>query len=61
MIRTFISLREREILKLVAFELSSKEIASTLFLSPQTVDSHKKSLKSKLEVRNTARHGTSGV
>jgi len=54
MISTLISQREREVLKLVAFELTSKEIATTLFLSTHTVDSHKKKLKHKLEVRNTA-------
>lgn len=49
-----ISQREIEILKLVAYELTSQEIAQRLFLSPHTVDSHKKNLKYKLDVRNSA-------
>ena len=54
MFNTCISIREQEILKLIANEMTSKEIASTLFLSPHTVDTHKKNLKTKLDVRNTA-------
>lgn len=54
MITTLISKREKEVLKLIAYELTSKEIASTLFLSTHTVDAHKKNLKNKLEVRNAA-------
>ena len=54
MITKNISNREIEVLKLIAYEHTSKEIASTLFLSRHTVDSHKKNLKNKLDVRNTA-------
>ena len=49
-----ISNREREILHLIAHECTSKEIAQQLFLSTHTVDAHKKNMKSKLDVRNTA-------
>lgn len=49
-----ISNREIEILNLIAYEYSSREIAERLFLSFHTVDSHKKNLKAKLDVRNTA-------
>ena len=51
---TSISEREREVLVLVANELTTQEIANRLFLSAHTVDSHKKNLKTKLKVRNTA-------
>ena len=46
--------REREVLELVAHEYTTPQIASQLYLSTHTVDSHKKNLKSKLEVKNTA-------
>ena len=49
-----ISKREIEILKLVSYELTTREIAQRLFLSHHTVDSHKKNLKCKLDVRNSA-------
>ena len=49
-----ISNREREVLHLIAHEQTSKEIASNLYLSIHTVESHKKNLKIKLDVRNTA-------
>ncbi len=46
--------RELDVLKLLAEGLSSKEIAEKLFVSSQTVDSHRKSLLKKLEVKNVA-------
>ena len=49
-----ISNREIQVLKLVAFEHSSKQIASKLNLSRHTVDSHKKNLKYKLAASNIA-------
>jgi len=49
-----ITAREREVLSLISYEYTSKEIASSLFLSTHTVDSHKKNLKVKLDVKNTA-------
>jgi len=51
---THISNREMEVLRLIAYEHTSKEIASRLYLSWHTVESHKKNLKDKLDVRNTA-------
>lgn len=53
-IQRHISKREREVLELVAHEYTTLEIASRLYLSTHTVDSHKKKLKLKLNVKNTA-------
>jgi len=49
-----ISKREQQVLKLIAQEYSSKEIANKLFLSAHTVMSHRKNLMQKLMVRNGA-------
>ncbi|HAH57563.1 MAG: response regulator transcription factor [Lentimicrobiaceae bacterium] len=49
-----LSHREIEVLKLVADGLTNKEIAEKLFISPLTVDSHRKNMIAKLEARNTA-------
>lgn len=49
-----LSRREIEVLKLIATGLTNKEIAEKLFISPLTVDSHRKKLITKLDVRNTA-------
>lgn len=49
-----ISHREREVLKLISYELTAKEIASRLYLSDHTVISHRKNLMRKLEAKNTA-------
>ena len=49
-----ISSREKEILRLIAFEFTAKEIAHKLYISPHTVDSHRKNLLEKLKVKNTA-------
>lgn len=54
MYNTVISPREQEVLRLISYEYTSKEIASSLYLSQHTVDSHKKNLKVKLDVKNTA-------
>jgi DNA-binding NarL/FixJ family response regulator len=44
----FISRREKEVLKLIAEGMTNMEIAEKLFLSPLTVDSHRKNIISKL-------------
>lgn len=49
-----LSLREREVLQLLAEGNNVKEIASKLNLSPKTVESHKYSLMAKLDVHNIA-------
>ena len=46
--------REKEVLKLIAKEFTTKEIASQLFLSKHTIESYRKNLISKLNVRNLA-------
>ena len=49
-----ISKREKEILTLIAFEYTAKEIASKLYISTHTVDTHRKNLLDKMQARNTA-------
>lgn len=46
--------REAEIISLVASSLSTKEIAQKLFISEMTVSTHRKKIKSKLNMKNTA-------
>lgn len=46
--------REREVLKLIAEELSNREIAKKLFISLRTVDTHRRNLMQKLKLKNTA-------
>jgi len=48
--------REREVLKLIALGHTNSEIAAMLFLSVRTVESHRSSLQSKLDV-----NGRSGL
>ena len=49
-----ISRREKEVLQLIINEHTTQEIADQLFISLKTVESHRSSLISKLNVRNTA-------
>jgi len=44
--------REKEILKLIAQEKSSEEIAETLFISRRTVETHRKNILKKAEVKS---------
>ena len=46
--------REKDVLKLIAQELTSNEIAEKLFISHHTVESHRKNLIAKLGVRSVA-------
>ncbi|MGD1847419.1 MAG: response regulator [Salibacteraceae bacterium] len=46
--------RELEVLRLITEELTNQEIADRLFLSPYTVETHRKNLLSKAKARNTA-------
>lgn len=49
-----ISEREEEIIKFIAEGYSNKQIADLLFLSPHTVNTHRKNIMSKIGVNNTA-------
>lgn len=46
--------REIEILRLISYEKTSREIAQILNLSPHTVVSHKRKILSKLKAKNVA-------
>lgn len=46
--------REKEILVLIADGLTNNDIAAKLFLSPHTIDSHRKNLFVKFDVNNVA-------
>lgn len=45
--------REKEVLQLIAQGLSSSQIAEKIFITSQTVDSHRKNLMSKFSVNKT--------
>jgi DNA-binding NarL/FixJ family response regulator len=49
-----LSKRELEILKFIASEFTNEEIATQLFISKRTVDTHRQNLMKKLNVKNTA-------
>jgi DNA-binding NarL/FixJ family response regulator len=49
-----ITKREKEVLTLIASGLTNPAIAEKLFVSTSTVDTHRKSLLAKLDVKNTA-------
>ena len=46
--------REQEVLELICQELTTAEIGEKLFISPRTVEGHRKNLVEKFGVRNTA-------
>jgi DNA-binding NarL/FixJ family response regulator len=46
--------REKEVLALIAGGMTNNEIGEKLFISTTTVDTHRKNLLSKFEVKNTA-------
>ncbi len=48
-----ITRREKEVLELLADGLTNNEMAEKLYVSPTTVDSHRKSLLAKLKAKNT--------
>ena len=49
-----ITQRELEILQLIALGLTSQDIANKLFISKNTVETHRKNMLAKLNVNNTA-------
>jgi len=46
--------REREVVKMICMEHTTAEIAAALFISSQTVDTHRKNIMHKLSAKNTA-------
>ncbi|HPT13881.1 MAG TPA: response regulator transcription factor [Bacteroidales bacterium] len=50
----FVTRREAEVLKLIADGFTNLEISEKLFISPLTVDSHRKNLLLKFNAKNTA-------
>jgi DNA-binding CsgD family transcriptional regulator len=58
-----LSTREREILQLIAVGMASKQIADKLYISVNTVNTHRQKILEKLNVSNTAEaiHFASGV
>ena len=48
------TVREQEILRLVADGLTTAQIAEQLFTSPRTVESHRQNIMAKTGTRNTA-------
>ena len=50
---TVLTSREREILQLIAEGLTAKEIASHVFLSIKTVETHRRNIMQKLNMRST--------
>lgn len=46
--------REKEVLELIAGGMTNPEIAAKLFISVTTVDTHRKNLLAKFDVKNTA-------
>lgn len=49
-----LTLREREVLKLIATGLRNKQIAQELFISIKTVETHRTNIMQKLDVHSTA-------
>ena len=49
-----LSKREKEIVKLIVEQRTASEIAQELFISPNTVNTHRKNLLSKLKLKNIA-------
>jgi DNA-binding CsgD family transcriptional regulator len=47
-----LTMREKEIIKLIFYGYSSNQIAEKLFISPHTVGTHRKNIKTKLKIRN---------
>jgi len=52
--RPKISKREREVLGLILEQFTTVEIAKELFVSPKTIESHRRNLLAKFDVRNIA-------
>jgi len=53
-IKSLLTKREIEVLKLIANELTNQEIGKKLFISSKAVQSHKQNVFIKLQVKNSA-------
>lgn len=53
-VRDIVSEREKEVIVLVAQGYSNNEIGDKMCLSPRTVESHRRNIMQKLDVKNTA-------
>ncbi|MEI6507151.1 MAG: response regulator transcription factor [Bacteroidota bacterium] len=51
--KTYLTFREKQILKLIAEEYSNNEIAEKLFISIRTVETHRKNMMQKLNLEST--------
>ena len=49
-----LSNKEKEVLRLISEGFTTKEIASKLFVSARTIETHRANILKKLEVKNTA-------
>ena len=49
-----LTIREREVLKLIAEGKSSRDVAELLFISPRTAEHHRANIRKKLGIRSTA-------
>jgi len=56
-IPTKITPREQEVLYLIAYEHSTKPIASKLYVSYETACTHRKNIMNKLGAKNNSRSG----
>ncbi len=52
--KPYITKREKEVIWHIAFGKNSIEIGKTLFISNQTVETHRKNIMRKMDVSNTA-------
>jgi len=53
-IKSSITQREMQVLNLLARDLTSKELAQRLFISLETVNSHRKNIREKLGVKTSS-------
>jgi DNA-binding NarL/FixJ family response regulator len=52
--KTILSIREKEIIQLIAEEFTTEEIAEKLIISKHTIEAHRKNIFFKLQVKNVA-------
>jgi DNA-binding CsgD family transcriptional regulator len=52
--KSLLTNREKEVIELIVNEYSTIEIANQLYLSMETIKSHRRSIMSKLNARNVA-------